>query len=268
MRAAQTLFGSEGDKDAALGPGPICPARFLGVTDKAAAIGWLHILRAFAYSCVMSTPPRADEPVASPRQLAERAQNGDRAAFEQLVRRYDAGLRRILLRRTGGNVTLAEELAHDTWIAVWEAFRAGRYDARKAAISTFVYAVAYKRWLQHLRRAGRAPAAYDLLGLMGDESGASGNPASLLEAGEMLDAMRACLHTQGTPLSLTDEERHVVVGLSRGETERTLAAQLGLAASTVHTRKQLAYKKLRGCMTAKGYSQGGAERRRRRGEQS
>lgn len=193
-------------------------------------------------------------------QLALRAQDGDRSAFELLLRRLDPGLKQVLRRRTG-QAELADELAHQTWIAVWQALREERYDVQKAAISTFVYAVAHKLWLQHLRRSGSARFSHEVLdALPALGPAAAGNPASDLHASELLDAMRSCLRSRGTPHSLTADERRVVMGLATGESERTLAEQLGVAASTVHARKQLAYQKLRRCLAARGFSTENAER--------
>ena len=227
------------------------------------AARWLKSRHGLAYSSAMRNPrhpENAGDPLA---QLANRARSGDQSAFEELLHRFDPGLKRILLRRSGGQSELSEELAQRTWIAVWEALREKRYDPRKSAISTFIYAVAHKLWLQHLRRTGRAPLSDGVLGAsLSDPSGAAGNPAALLHAAEMLDAMRACLHATGAPFSLTAEERQVVIGLSGGESERALAEELGVAASTVHARKQLAYRKLRRCLSAKGFSVESAERPR------
>jgi RNA polymerase sigma factor (sigma-70 family) len=211
----------------------------------------------------MRSPSRSDELADLIAQLTERAPNGDRGAFEQLLNRFDPGLKRILLRRTGGQAELCEELAQRTWIAVWQALHEQRYDPQKSAISTFIYAVAYKLWLQHLRSAGTAPLSGGVLGTgLLDSEGAADNPAALLHAAELLDAMRGCLHAAGTPFSLTAEERQIVIGLSGGESERALAERLGVAASTIHARKQLAYRKLRQCLSAKGFSAETAERQR------
>jgi len=201
-------------------------------------------------------PDGTSDPVT---QLVEQAQAGDRGAFEQLVRRFDPGLKRILLRRSGGDATLADELAQETWVAVWTALSQQRYDPRKAAISTFIYAVAHKRWLQHLRRRGSRPVLGGLDATLFDVPDDTANPASLMHAAELLDALRDCLRVSDRPLSLSEEERCVVIGLSGDETERTMSAELGLAASTVHARKLSAYKKLRRCLAAKGFALG-AER--------
>lgn len=206
------------------------------------------------------TPPPG--PPAALHQLADRAQRGERPAFEELVRRLEQGLKRVLLRRTGGQFALVEELAQSTWVAVWDALRQGRYDAGRAAISTFVYAVAHKLWLRHLRdRRGPAaePAALESV-LIGRATEAD-DPAAALESAELLEAMRGCLRSDGDAFSLTPEERRVVIGLAAGESERSLSAELGLAASTIHARKQAAYEKLRRCLAAKGFRLEPAERR-------
>jgi len=211
----------------------------------------------------MPNPSRSDEPRASLQRLAIQAQRGEKPAFERLLRRLEPGLKRVLLRRTGGLGELADELAQRTWIAVWQALRDGRYDAERAAISTFVYAVAHKIWLQHLRRAGDAPppqGGFDAL-LAAAPAGPD-NPLAALQASELLDAVRACLHAAGTPFSLTADEHRIVFGLALGESERLLAQQLGVAASTIHARKQMAYAKLRRCLAAKGFSPEPTERRR------
>jgi RNA polymerase sigma factor (sigma-70 family) len=211
----------------------------------------------------MRNPRPSDNPAAFLKGLAADAQRGNRSAFTQLLRHLEPGIRRVMLRRTRGQAELVDELLQNTWVAVWHALREGRYDPKKAAISTFVYAVAHKLWLQHLRRARQAPVSYgELDAFLAAATEGPDNPAATLQAAELLDAVRTCLHAEGTPFSLTEEERRIVVGLARDQSERTLAEQLGVAASTIHARKQLAYRKLRRCLHAKGFSSEGAERSR------
>ena len=72
--------------------------------------------------------------------------------------------------------------------------------------------------------------------------------------------MRDCLSATDTRYALSDEERVVVRGLANGETERSLASQLGIAASTVHARKMSSYNKLRHCLALKGFRLDSGER--------
>lgn len=61
--------------------------------------------------------------------LASRAQQGDRKAFEMLVRRHKEALYR-LLRRYLGNADEAYDLLQDTLISVWESLP--RYDPKRS----------------------------------------------------------------------------------------------------------------------------------------
>src|SRR5207249_225931 len=92
--------------------------------------------------------PSPGDPSPTLRDLSAAASRGDRAAFEQIHRRLGGGVRRLLLARVGNRPELADELAQRTWVAAWEALRAGRYDPSRAEFSTFIYAVAYKTWLR------------------------------------------------------------------------------------------------------------------------
>lgn len=203
-------------------------------------------------------PQRARSNTAGLRVLAERAAAGDDGAFEGLHARLDAGLLRWLTRRCAGREELAHDLAHRTWVEVWRCLRAEKYEAERAAFSTFLYAVAYKVWQRHGRDSARSAAGLDeLAAAIADD-----DPTlhDVLADAEVIDAIRACLAATGSPFALTPEEREVAFGLASGESERTLADKLGLAASTVHARKLAAHAKLRRCLRAKGFAEGNIER--------
>jgi RNA polymerase sigma factor (sigma-70 family) len=207
-----------------------------------------------------SEKPRAAA-VTSLAALAERALAGDEPAFEELYRRLDGGLQRFLSRRGGTTGELVEELAQRTWVAVWGALHAGRYDPRRSAFSTFLYAVGYKVWLQHRRQARTGPQPLDdveglLDGLLHDLN----DPADALDLGELLDAVRACIASHATAGALTADERAVLQGVTAGESERALAARLGVAASTINARKASIYGKLRECLARKGFGPPAGER--------
>jgi RNA polymerase sigma factor (sigma-70 family) len=172
--------------------------------------------------------------------------HGDPAEFAALHARLAPGLRALFRRRTRGRHDLADDLAQQTWSQVWQAVCAGRYDASRAAPSTFVYAVANHIWLQHCR----APQALPLPPSPADSAQSLNG---VLEYSELLEALRACLQQRDGPSALDEVERRVVLELAEGASERELARLLGLAASTVHARKTSAYMKLRDCLAAKGY---------------
>jgi DNA-directed RNA polymerase specialized sigma24 family protein len=71
---------------------------------------------------------------------------------------------------------------------------------------------------------------------------------------EKIEAMLACLQADGTPFSLTPEERFVVMGRAGQKTYQTLARDLNHSLDTVHRRMRRGIEKLKKCMEAKGYT--------------
>lgn len=81
-------------------------------------------------------------------RLLARVAEGDLAAFERLYRTYHPRLRRFLanlLRRPH----LVDEVLNDTMMVVWR--QPERYNG-KSKVSTWVYAIAYRKALKALRR--------------------------------------------------------------------------------------------------------------------
>lgn len=188
----------------------------------------------------------APDPAESLRQLSARAAAGDERAYAELHRRLAPALVRFLLRRTGDDRDLAEDLAQRAWIGVWEALRDGRYDPQRSAFTTFLYGVAYKTWLQHARTSGRRPVAgesVDVLAerLFSDQS----DPVEFLRTCELLDAIRGCLAGAPGHPPITAEERMILKAVASGATEREMARDLGVAPSTLNSRKQIVFSKLR-----------------------
>lgn len=197
--------------------------------------------------------PRRDQSPSDPandlRVLSARVAAGDERAFDALHDRLSGGLRAMFLRRVGARMDLAEDLVQQTWHLAWGSVRNGRYDPSRAAVSTFIYAVANNVWLQHCRAHGRRSASSEV-----PEVVAPDKPEALAQYAELLESVRGCVHGTSTPNQLTPEERRIVLGVAHGESERQLAAELGVAASTINLRKKAAYNKIRDCLAAKGFS--------------
>lgn len=189
------------------------------------------------------------------------SRGGDAAAFEREHHRLAAWVRRSFHQRTGGRTDAVEELGQRTWLAVWEAVSTGRYDPSRAAMTTFVYAVAtniWRQWAKQQRRAGAIVAE----GPEGEDDRA-GEAGDVLADAELIDAVRACVHGR-VDAGLDSAEREVLRLVAAGETDRALAERLGVAASTAHARKKAAMEKLRGYLSRK--FGGGAERGGVKGE--
>lgn len=203
-------------------------------------------------------PTPAERVQDSMADLAAAAAKGDRGAFDAIYKRLSGGMFRLFMQRVNQKKEVAEDLSQRTWLGVWDALRQGRYDASKSAITTFVYAVGYKIWLQHLRTASRPEFLSDQVDLgCGIEVG---NPQFESNASELLEAVRTCLKADGDRSVLTDEERGIVRATADGASDREIAKQLNIAASTLNARKQAAFEKIRRVLARWGHRAENPER--------
>jgi len=85
------------------------------------------------------------------RALVERCLAGDQAACETLVELY-ARLVGTVIWRAIGNIDVVEDLAQETFLRV---FRGLAYFDRRSRLSTWVYTIAHRVAIDHLRAAGR-----------------------------------------------------------------------------------------------------------------
>ena len=79
---------------------------------------------------------------------------GDVAAFSALARAHQSKLRGLLLRLTRGNHALADDLAQETFLEAWRGLSRFRGDS---AFSTWLYRIAYSRFLMHARKRKDEP---------------------------------------------------------------------------------------------------------------
>jgi RNA polymerase sigma factor (sigma-70 family) len=182
--------------------------------------------------------------------LCAAAVGGDRAAFDALHRRLGGGVRKLFLDRSAGRADLSEELCQRTWVGVWQSLSAGKYDPTRAAISTFVYAVAFKVWLQHLRGLRRVTGPADAIEA---SLGTGGDPAEALHGAELIQTVRDCLSTPASQGGLTEDERWLVQAAGSGVSDRDIARRLGISPSTANARKRAALEKVRRFLAQRGY---------------
>jgi RNA polymerase sigma-70 factor (ECF subfamily) len=174
------------------------------------------------------------------KELVKRWQAGDAAAFEQLVRRHEKKVFRLLLRMMG-NREEAEDVAQETFLSL---HRHGHRFRGEARFSTFVYRVASNAALNRRRTLGRNRARTQQLAVRqaaGDdlpyaprdpEDATSGAELSL-QVRRALECLKPSLRL---PVLLYDIE-----GLAYGE----IAEVLGVAEGTVKSRIHRARKALR-----------------------
>lgn len=82
------------------------------------------------------------------RELVERAQAGDRAAFEQLYHQHSAMVYNLCFRMVG-NRQEAEDITQDVFL---QAFRAIKRFRTESKVSSWLYRIAVNRCLNHERR--------------------------------------------------------------------------------------------------------------------
>jgi RNA polymerase sigma factor (sigma-70 family) len=127
--------------------------------------------------------------------------DGDRRAFEQLVRRHQGMVRAQLRRLLHGDEVAADDLAQETFIQAWRNMDQFRGEAR---FSSWLYRIAYTCFLQ----ARRIPVRHDAAG------------------DETLEQLQAPMHPIDLQLDLT----HAMQRLSAAEQVVLLhCVQLGLS---------------------------------------
>ncbi len=181
--------------------------------------------------------------------LARDAAKGNRGAVDALHRRLDPGLRRLFLGRTGGREELAEDLCQRSWATCWKAVAGGKYDPARAAFSTYLYAIASRIWLEHLRRSGRARELAEVTEYEADLL--TEDPAAEARLAEVIHLVRECLRGEGGGLS--EDDRWILREVGAGASDRDLARRLGVAPSTMNARKRQALDRLRRFLAMRGH---------------
>ena len=169
-------------------------------------------------------------------QLISRAQQGDRGAFTELVRRHYPGVVGVVYRMSG-DAGLAEEAAQQAFLQAW--LHLPSYQPRRP-LRSWLYRIAINAALDALRRAPQVETQ-DLDSLpMPDPRP---DPEQRLEAGE-----RAALVQQAV-MSLPPASRAVLVlreyeDLSYREIAETLGIQLGTVMSRLNYARGVLREKL------------------------
>ncbi len=160
----------------------------------------------------MTEPNEADE------LLMRQAQDGDRDAFLDLVRRHQRGVYGYLWKMCR-DAHEAEDLAQETFLSVWRARTT--WDAR-LPFRPWLYRIARNALGQALR-TWRTPPAQVVEG--------ASMPSAALEREELVGALRACVD------ALPREQKEVLVlRQNEGLTLEEIAGVLQIPVGTVKTR--------------------------------
>lgn len=171
--------------------------------------------------------------------LLTRLREGDRAAFEELYRRYARQAYGLALRVTAQD-QLAEEVVHDAFVAVWRAPEA--FDPARGAFRTFFLSLVHHRAVDTVRREERLRRRTERalnLDLTEGEDVAEGVVDDAWLAVRRKEVRQA--------LSTLSPEQRTVLELAYfgGFTQARIAESLGIPLGTVKTRTLAALRKLR-----------------------
>ena len=135
--------------------------------------------------------------------LVEQAAARDVAAFDRLTRLHHAKVRGLLLRMTRGNHALADDLAQETFLEAWRAIAGFRGDS---AFATWLYRIAYSRFLMHARKRKDDALADDWEGAAPSTAGESEARIDLERAMTKLSAPERASLTLCFALGLSNTE--------------------------------------------------------------
>jgi len=137
--------------------------------------------------------------------------------------------------RAGTAPDEADELSQEVLVTVWR--KAHLFDAQKAAVSTWIFAIARNRRIDLMRKHARPqPDPEDPLFVPDPEPGGM----EVLNAQQQAERVRACM------VHLPNEQLDVLrAAFYDGLTHAEIATHLGLPLGTVKSRIRLALKTMR-----------------------
>ena len=163
-------------------------------------------------------------------ELIQRTGTGDRAAFEQLYRRYARSVFGLALRRLGDR-TRAEDAVQETFTSIWRSAKS--YRPERGPGAPWLYAVARNAIADRGRARNEPPA--ELPETASDEAGPPDRAEQSWVAWRVHRAMEELPESERSVLELADWS-----GVSQSEIAEFLAIPLG----TVKTRTRSGLRRL------------------------
>lgn len=158
-----------------------------------------------------------------------RTSQQDAAAFSLLIQRHQTPVMNFF-RRSGDSMA-AEDLAQETFLRLYN-YRS-RYQPT-AKFTTFLYTLARRTWIDHLRKTGRRRKATDV------------HAADAVGRAESAQSTAARIQAREALAELSEEMRIVVIlNVYQGMKYQEIADVLEIPLGTVKTRMYHATRKLR-----------------------
>jgi RNA polymerase sigma-70 factor (ECF subfamily) len=188
---------------------------------------------------VMEITPEDDD-------LVVRLREGDRDAVEHVYVTHHAAIR-AFARRLVGDEAAAEDLVHETFVALPRAIRRYRGDA---PLRSFLMGIAVNHARRHVRAAMRRRRATEKLAEVSELRAPAADASETLDRKRLADRLSAALDE--LPI---DQRVAFVLCEAEGRTSVEVAAIVGVPEGTVRTRLFHAKKKLR--LALEGFAPGG-----------
>lgn len=190
------------------------------------------------YNCTMGEGDREDL------DLHRRLLSGDRGAFDELYRRYSGAAYGLAYRLTGQQA-LAQDVVHDSFLALWRAPEA--FDAARGAFRTFFLSLVHHRAVdivrreERLRRRGERAANLEPVASEDVAEGVVDEAYLRVRRKQVKEALEA----------LPPDQRQVLqMAYFDALTQVQIAERLAIPLGTVKTRTFAAMRKLRGLLEA------------------
>lgn len=165
------------------------------------------------------------------------ASERDQGAFKQLFEHYVPLLRAYSLAREPGAALLADELAQEVMIKVWN--KASSYNSNLANTNTWIFTLARNSRIDHLRRNGRFATNIDASDLFENIEDTAPGPFQAAQ----VQTVQKNIH-QGLA-DLPQEQAEVLNKVYlQGRSHQQASDELKLPLGTVKSRVRLALKKM------------------------
>jgi RNA polymerase sigma-70 factor (ECF subfamily) len=189
--------------------------------------------------CSGAATTSIERPVLSDDELTLLARSGARAAFDQLIRRYQARVIGIALRHTG-NLAIAQEVAQEAFVDLLRALP--RYEAR-GKFSAFLFRLVINRCRMEFRSRRRIEKTQQVGAHDADQADATS--LHLMLDRERARQLGSEIQRLGKPL------RDVLALWGDGAKDKEIAEILGAPIGTVRRRRFDALERLRARLEGK-----------------
>jgi RNA polymerase sigma factor (sigma-70 family) len=165
------------------------------------------------------------------------AEHRDKQAFEGLFDHFAPLLRSYSLAREPGAALLADELAQEVMIKVWN--KAHTFKPEMAAVSTWIFTLARNTRIDYMRRNGRFSTHIDPTELFNNIEDEGPDPFQLAQQQHTETKIHA-----GLKLLPIEQSQVLAKVYLEGKSHQETSNELGLPLGTVKSRVRLALQKL------------------------